>query len=425
MKTPNTFKGPHAGREAEASRNGTSATSVESLVRKRTAALEARFLKVRRTAHHLLEQKAHLASAQAIAGTGSWEWDLATDRIHCTRELNRIQRLSANGGYPSFQAFLEPLHPADRGPTSVAILASRETLEPFSYYARILLPDGTTRTIHGRGETVATSAGTPVRVTGTCQDVTDRVALEKTLAYQARQAERSNVELRQFAHVVSHDLQEPLRTIAAFTRLLDKRYAGRLDGDADDMIEFIVNGTQRMQALLDGLLTYCRVERRALNWRLVDSREVFREAVANLHARISETGARVTASALPLVEADPALLAELFQNLIANALKYRSRLRPRIRVSAVADGWLWRFAVRDNGIGIDPAHHQRVFVIFQRLHPQDAYPGIGIGLSVCKKIAEIHGGRIWVESEAGRGAAFHFTIPGVARDHEPHPAKTR
>ncbi len=234
---------------------------------------------------------------------------------------------------------------------------------------------------------------------------------EKALQDHATALERSNKELEQFAYVASHDLQEPLRKVINFSELLAERYEGQLDADADKFIAYIVDGAVRMRGLITDLLTYSRVGTREITFELTDCEAALDEALGNLEVALEETGAAVTRDPLPRVMADNVQLVQVFQNLIGNALKYRSEDSPKVHIGAVRTNGVCRFSVRDNGIGIDPEYAERVFVIFQRLHGRLEYSGTGIGLAVCKKIVERHGGRIWVESQEGAGATFHFTVP--------------
>ncbi len=249
-------------------------------------------------------------------------------------------------------------------------------------------------------------------------DITDRKRAEDKLTRAVAEFARSNRELEQFASVASHDLQEPLRMVASYTQLLAKRYGDQLDDDAKDFIGYAVDGANRMQRLIQDLLTYSRVGTRGKPFEKTDSHAALGEAIANLAAAIDESGAVVSNDELPAVTADRPQLVGVFQNLIGNAVKFRGEEPPRIHVSAElkavsadrqADEWV--FTVRDNGIGIAPEYHERIFEIFQRLHTASEYPGTGIGLALCKRIVTRHGGRIWVESEPGKGSTFLFTIP--------------
>ena len=222
---------------------------------------------------------------------------------------------------------------------------------------------------------------------------------------------RSNRELEQFAYVASHDLQEPLRMIASYTQLLAERYRGQLDENADRYIRYAVEGSVRMQALIDDLLTFSRIGNHGISLQNADCNEAVETACKNLETAIRETGAEVQYDRLPVVVADGRLLVQLFQNLIGNSIKFRAKAPPRIRISAEKQNREWAFAITDNGIGIASQHLQSIFGIFKRLHTHEEYPGSGIGLSICKKIVEQHGGRIWVESAPEQGASFKFVLP--------------
>jgi signal transduction histidine kinase len=232
-----------------------------------------------------------------------------------------------------------------------------------------------------------------------------------TLDQHATALLRSNTELEQFAYVASHDLQEPLRAVTGCVQLLQQRYQGQLDSRADVLITHIVDGAIRMQTLINDLLAYSRIDSRGWRLELVDCAAVLRDVLVNLEVAIKESGAAVTHGALPTVMADRLQLAQIFQNLLSNALKFRGEQPPDIHVGVEYRAGEWRFAVRDNGIGIESPYRERIFTIFQRLHTRREYPGTGIGLAICKKIVERRGGRIWVESESGKGSTFFFTIP--------------
>jgi signal transduction histidine kinase len=256
-------------------------------------------------------------------------------------------------------------------------------------------------------------------------DLERRVA-ERTaeLAERAKDLQRSNTELQQFAYVASHDLQEPLRTISSFTQLLAKRYQNKLDEKAGEFINYAVDGCKRMQTLINDLLAFSRVGTQGKPLARVSCDAALDRVLKALKMAIQDSGAVITRESLPVVLADEIQLCQLFQNLVGNAIKFRNSEIPRIHVFAERHGTGWKIAVRDNGIGVSPEHGDRIFVIFQRLHTRTQYPGTGIGLAICKKIAERHGGRIWVEPSPEGGSTFWFTIEdgetGKTKEHENH-----
>lgn len=226
-----------------------------------------------------------------------------------------------------------------------------------------------------------------------------------------KELSRSNAELAQFASIASHDLKEPLRMVSLYVQLLQKRYGGKLDGDADSYIQFAVEGAERMRKLIDAVLVYSRVGQEQLDLTDVDLRALVEEVIKDMAAAIAESGVKVTVGELPPLRVEKVQLRQLFQNLISNAIKFRAVENPTIGVNARRDGDDWVFSVADNGIGINPEYNEKVFQIFQRLHRRTDYAGEGIGLAICKKIVERHGGRIWLESELGKGATFYFALP--------------
>ena len=243
------------------------------------------------------------------------------------------------------------------------------------------------------------------------RDITERKRAEEALKGLTEDLRRSNAELEQFAYVASHDLQEPLRMVSSYMQLLKRRYQGRLDNDADEFIAYAVDGATRMQALINDLLAFSRVGTRGRPMGLSSCEKVLGEALMNLQVAIDESGAAITHDPLPTVFCDQPQLVQVFQNLIGNAIKFRAQQAPCIHVAANQQENEWLFSVRDNGIGLDPKFKERIFEIFQRLHSRTAYPGTGIGLAICKRIIQRHGGRIWVESQPGEGATFYFSLP--------------
>jgi PAS domain S-box-containing protein len=252
-----------------------------------------------------------------------------------------------------------------------------------------------------------------ILVTAAIRDITTRRSAEAHLLQKVDELKRSNEELGQFAYVASHDLQEPLRMVASYTQLLAQRYKGRLDSDADEFIGYAVDGSNRMQGLIQDLLAYSRAGTNGKALQTISSEKALKEALTNLHVTTEESGAVVTHDHLPAITTDGTQLAQVFQNLIGNAIKYRGVEIPRVHVSAANNGGNeWIFSVRDNGIGIDPQYFERIFVIFQRLHGREEFKGSGIGLAICKKIVERLGGRIWVKSQPEKGSTFYFALPG-------------
>ena len=242
--------------------------------------------------------------------------------------------------------------------------------------------------------------------------------LQEEIAERKRVAEdlaRSNKDLEQFAYVASHDLQEPLRIVSGYLQLIERRYKGKLAAEADEFIHFAVDGAARMQSLIQDLLAYSHVGTQGRRFGPTDCEKVFERAVGNLGRAVADSGATVTHDPLPTILADATQLVQVFQNLIGNAIKFHGAEPPRIHVAARSQDSQWLFSVRDNGIGVEPQYAERIFILFQRLHARDKYAGTGIGLSVCQRIIERHGGRIWVESKPGEGSTFHFTLSSQAR----------
>ena len=310
----------------------------------------------------------------------------------------------------------DALHPDDRERISALWSEAVRTQTIFETEYRIRRRDGEFLEVSARGVPVLREDGSVREWVGICTDSTERKRAEEALIRRTRELERSNAELQQFAYVASHDLQEPLRAVANFTQLLAERYAPQLDDDARDFIAFAVDGARRMQALIRDLLAYSRVGTKGRVLEPVDCNEALGHALSNLRISIAENAALVSHEELPVIQADATQLVQLFQNLIGNGIKFRGVNPPRVHVSAVRQAGYWTFSVRDNGIGIEAQYAERIFDIFQRLHRREEYPGTGIGLAVCKKIVERHGGRIGVESEPGNGSTFFFSIPTAGKE---------
>ena len=308
------------------------------------------------------------------------------------------------------------LVPADEVANLLSDVARMRAGEEVEIERRFLRGDGETVWMLVSGWKIDDAQGRPRWLLGHCLDITERKRAEAELARTNIELARSNAELEQFAYVASHDLQEPLRMVASFTELLDRRYGDRLDDEAREFIAYAVDGATRMQRLLTDLLQYSRIQRREPVREPVDCQALVGTVLHDLAPAIEEPGADVDVGDLPTVTADPTILRLVVQNLVANAVKFRAaERRPQIRVRAhrQEDG-AWRFDVADNGIGVPPAQRERIFRMFQRLHARDEYPGTGIGLSIVAQGVERHGGRIWVTDTAGGGVTFSFTIPDAA-----------
>jgi signal transduction histidine kinase len=364
------------------------------------------------------ERTALLESAQALAHIGSWELHLPTGEVTWSREMYRIY-----GRDPALPITLtsalegvDPDEARDIQQTLGRLLRSpnplQAHLEPRQF--RVRRPDGETRSLEGRARVEEMRDGRPTVLVGTVQDITEQTALARALEQRDAELTRSNAELEQFAYVASHDLQEPLEIVEGYTRLLADRYRGKIDPDADTFLGFANEAAIRMRRLVNDLLDYSRISRGTAPASPIDCEVALREALANLAPAISAGAVRVqVVDPLPIVFVRQSELTRLFQNLISNAVKFRSTTSPEVVISARRDGGEYRFMVRDNGIGIPPEHLERIFAIFQRLHTRDAHPGTGIGLAICRRIVENYGGRIWVDSTGlpGQGSTFWFTLP--------------
>lgn len=373
-------------------------TRTEELVAARTA--------------ELAESEQRIKLALENSKQGLWDWDIPSGRVILDENWFTILGY-APGELPGHvSTWSKILHPDDQPGVDDKLkqhFDSSANLFDVEYRARTKSRGWIW--VNSRGSVQARdAAGKPLRMMGTIQDITSRKLAEEQLAARAAELARSNSELERFAYVASHDLREPLRMVLSFCTLLKERYVGRLDERADKYIRFAVEGATRMQLLVDDLLEYSRVGRSKERMENVDLHAVLDVALANLKVAMSESHAQLCVGSLPWVRGDEQRLIQVLQNLIGNALKFRGEAPPHLRISAERDGRHWRISLQDNGIGIDPQYFERIFVVFQRLHTQAEYPGTGVGLALCKRILELHGGQIWLESAPDSGTTFHFTL---------------
>lgn len=385
----------------------------------------------KQTEEALRESEARWQFALEGAGDGVWDWNAHTNEVFFSHQWKTMLGYADHEVGKTLDEWNTRIHPDDREQCYADL--NRHLNGETSIYQnehRVRCKNGSYKWILDRGKVVERDqAGQPLRVIGTHADITERKRTEDTLRHlneiletkvQARTQEleqraqelvRSNAELEQFAYVASHDLQEPLRTISSYTELLAEDYRDRLDDEADEYINFIVDGATRMQQLIKDLLAFSRVGTRGKAFAPTNCESILQKVLMNLQLAILECQAVVTYDTLPTVVADKSQIYQLFQNLISNAFKFRSQESPRIHISATLKQNEWEFCIQDNGIGIASEYFEQIFEIFQRLHSRRHYEGTGIGLAICRKIVQRHGGRIWIDSAPGQGACFYFTIP--------------
>nr|WP_312912591.1 ATP-binding protein [Natronosalvus caseinilyticus] len=354
-----------------------------------------------------------LEKTERIADVGGWEIDVETQDVFWTDHIFEVLEVDADEEPPLEEA-IDMYHEDDQPIVQEAVENALDSGESFDVEARIRTDSDDVRWLRLQGvpETVD---GEIISLRGAVQDITERRQRERRLEEVVEKLEESNERLEQFAYAASHDLQEPLRMVSSYLQLLEHRYADSLDEDAQEFIAFAVDGADRMRAMIDGLLEYSRVDTRGESLEPVDLDSVFSDVYQDLHVKIEEHDAEITAEGLPHVIGDAEQLRQLFQNLLDNAIEYSGDLPPRVHVSVeqTDNGDERVISVSDGGIGIDPEQADRVFEVFESLHSQDEYDGTGIGLALCERIVERHGGDIWVESEPGEGATFSFTLPAV------------
>jgi PAS domain S-box-containing protein len=341
---------------------------------------------------------------------GTFERDFKTNKLIWDSRMEKMFGYKEGTFEGTYEAFEKCLVEEDIPHTRAASRKAVEENIPFETVYRIKLPDGNINHVNAKGLVIRDEKGNALKMAGVCFDVTDmKKGAEKTLFDLNEELHRSNKELEQFAYVASHDLQEPLRMVSSFTQLLQKRYKDKLDEDAQQFIRYAVDGAVRMQNLINDLLNFSRIGTRGQKFVEVDFNHVIGRTISNLTVSIKEKNALVVSDELPAVVGDENQLVQLMQNLIGNAIKF-CKTSPRIHISAVEENNHYLFSVKDNGIGIEKNYFEKIFLIFQRLVPKEEYGGTGIGLAICKRIVERHGGKIWVESELDEGSTFYFTI---------------
>ena len=360
------------------------------------------------------ENHERLNLALRASRVGTWNLDIAENRVTLDEFANPLFGCPAGEFTAGFDRFLELVHRDDRARVEQEMREVATAGGSYESSFRVIWPSGAVRDLSARGKMIRGAGSAVARMTGIIEDTTERKLAEARLNRLLLELERSNKELELFAYVASHDLQEPLRMVSSYTQLLERRYSEKLDDDAREFIGYAVDGANRMQRLINDLLEFSRVSTRGKPLERTDVGEILDNVRVNLSVAIEESGALVTSDPMPIVPADAGQLGQLLQNLVGNGLKFRNGERPMVHVGAVEGEHHWEFSVRDNGIGIDQQYFERIFLLFQRLHAKGEYPGTGIGLALCKRIVERHGGRIWLESSPGTGSTFFFTIPKLA-----------
>lgn len=358
----------------------------------------------------LLKSKEKLDLALENGQIGTWEWNIEHDFFECDTRMVKIFGINNDLSSLKFDDFVNYVHEEDVSHFRRSVQNALKQNIPLNTVFRTRPGNNGFNHISVKAVVEEDYNGKPVKLSGVCFDISEmKKGAEKALFDINEDLVRSNRELEQFAYVASHDLQEPLRMVSSFTQLLSQRYKDKLDSDANEFIKYAVDGAMRMQTLINDLLEYSRVETRGNNPEPIDMKTILVHTMTNLSMRIKEKSALITNDELPVVFADERQMLQLFQNLITNALKFCNN-SPQVHISSKEEPDHFIFSVRDNGIGIEPQYFEKIFQIFQRLHGRDEYGGNGIGLAICRRIVERHGGKIWLESKPGKGTVFYFTI---------------
>jgi PAS domain S-box-containing protein len=358
----------------------------------------------------LIESEERLRLAQNLGNVGIWDWNTITNEIYFAPELERLYGVSP-GTIKTYEDWRQFVNSKDIEKIEAERDQKIAEHKPFDLEFRILHKLGETRWISSKGGATYNKEGDILRVLGINTDITERINRVKELKAIMNKLEHSNMVLAQFAYITSHDLREPLRMITSFLQLLERRYKDQLDQDANEFIGFAVDGAKRLDAMINALLQLSKITTKKREITPVNFENVLKEALINMKVQIEENDAVITHDPLPIIKGDEKLNIQLFQNIIGNAIKYRSQETPKIHISTIKEKTQYLFSIKDNGIGMSPEHLKKIFTIFQRLHSKEEYEGTGIGLSIAEKIVHLQGGRIWVESELGKGSTFYFTIP--------------
>lgn len=342
---------------------------------------------------------------------GIWDWNILTNKLYCSPKFKEIINFTDEEMEDHYNVWKSRLHPEDINRTLEILNNHLKKYGPYDVEYR-LYNNGKYIWIRAKGQAVWDKNGNPVRMVGSVEDVTWRKEAEVERENIIAKLTESNSELERFAYICSHDLQEPLRMISSFTQRLEKHLGSTLDEKGVHYMKYITDGASQAHRLINDVLNYARVNHENELLTNVESEVILTSVLRDFNERIEETGAVIVHDPLPVLYMQTTHLRQILQNLIGNALKF-SKETPQIYISAVREDSFWRFSLRDNGIGIAPEHMSKIFAIFQRLHSRERYPGTGIGLALCKKVVQRYGGRIWAESELGKGSTFFFTLPST------------
>ena len=363
--------------------------------------------------NELIESRQKLNLALENGKIGIWEWNPLDDKLFLDKRTEKIFEFKSGSYKKTFTAFENMIHEDDVTHLKTKIQNSLKNKSSLETIFRIKTKSDQIKYISVRALVVKDRIDRSLKLSGVAFDITEmQEGTEKLVSKLNEELLRSNKELERFAYVASHDLQEPLRMVTNFTQLLARNYEDKLDKDANEFIYYAVDGARRMHDLINGLLAYSRVQTKGKEFQKVDLNVVLKNSLRNLSVNVEERNAQIKSDNLPTVLADESQMVQLFQNLISNSIKF-STDTPRINISVKSEKKHHVISLTDKGIGIDPQSFEKIFQIFQRLHYKDEFKGTGIGLAICKRIVERHGGNIWVESETGKGSTFHFTIPQI------------